>query len=98
MPGFNINEFQSQLVGGGARPSLFRVEIQNPVAPISNLKTPFMVQTAQIPESTLMLCKPITSVDKLNSREIELLLTGLYPLSMMKTFLSEMEWKNGLMQ
>jgi hypothetical protein len=53
MPGFNINEFQGALFGGGARPSLFRVEIQNPVAPISNLKTPFMVQSAQIPEATL---------------------------------------------
>ena len=53
MPGFNVNEFQSQLFFGGARPSLFRVEIQNPVAPISNFKTPFMVQSAQIPEATL---------------------------------------------
>jgi len=50
---FNITEFQSALFGGGARPSLFQVTIQNPVAPISNLKTPFMVQSAQIPESTL---------------------------------------------
>ena len=50
---FNINEFQAQLFGGGARPSQFMVTIQNPVAPISNLKTPFMVQTAQIPEATL---------------------------------------------
>ena len=53
MPGFNVNEFQSQLFFGGARPSQFMVTIQNPVAPISNLKTPFMVQTAQIPEATL---------------------------------------------
>lgn len=50
---FNITLFQSALFGGGARPSLFQVTIQNPVAPLSNLKTPFMVQSAQIPESTL---------------------------------------------
>jgi hypothetical protein len=54
MPGFNINEFQAALFGGGARPSQFMVMIQNPVASASTLdKTPFMVQTAQIPEATL---------------------------------------------
>ena len=54
MPGFNVNEFQAQLFGGGARPSQFMVMIQNPVASSTTLdKTPFMVQSAQIPEATL---------------------------------------------
>jgi len=50
---FNITEFQGALLGGGARSNLFEVTIQNPVAPLSNFKTTFMVQSAQIPESTL---------------------------------------------
>ena len=28
---FNVQEIRSQLVGGGARPSLFQVTLQNPV-------------------------------------------------------------------
>ena len=40
---FNINEFKSQLVGGGARSSLFQVQILNPVAPEADFKVPFMV-------------------------------------------------------
>lgn len=50
---FNINEMRSQLTGGGAKPSLFQVQITNPVTSIADLKVPFTVQTAQIPESTL---------------------------------------------
>jgi hypothetical protein len=50
---FNINEFKSQLVGGGARPTLFQVQITNPVTGIADLKVPFMVKTAALPASTL---------------------------------------------
>ena len=50
---FNITEFQGQLTGGGARPNLFQVTIDNPVDRGSFLKTSFMVQAAQIPEATL---------------------------------------------
>jgi hypothetical protein len=50
---FNINEFKSQLVGGGARPTLFQVQITNPIEPIADFKVPFMVKTAALPGSTL---------------------------------------------
>lgn len=50
---FNINEFKSQLVGGGARPSLFQVQITNPVLGIADFKVPFMVKTAALPASSL---------------------------------------------
>lgn len=50
---FNINEMRSQLVFGGARGNLFQVRIDNPANGTANFKTPFMVTTAQIPESTL---------------------------------------------
>lgn len=50
---FNINEMRSQLVGGGAKASLFQVQIQNPVNTLADLKVPFMVQAAQIPQSDL---------------------------------------------
>lgn len=50
---FNINEFKAQLVGGGARPTLFQVQITNPIVPIADIKVPFMVKAAALPESTL---------------------------------------------
>jgi hypothetical protein len=50
---FNINQFKSELVGGGARPTLFQVQITNPVAPGADFKVPFMVRAAGIPESTV---------------------------------------------
>jgi len=50
---FNINEIKSQLTFGGAKASLFQVQITNPVNGIADLKTPFMVQAAAIPEATL---------------------------------------------
>jgi hypothetical protein len=50
---FNINEFKSQLTGGGARPSLFQVQITNPVEPIADFKLPFMIKAAALPSSTL---------------------------------------------
>lgn len=50
---FNINEFKSQLVGGGARPTLFQVQITNPILPIADFKVPFMIKTAGLPASNL---------------------------------------------
>jgi hypothetical protein len=50
---FSINQFKSQLVGGGARPTLFQVQITNPILGIADFKIPFMVKTAAIPSSTL---------------------------------------------
>jgi len=50
---FNINEFKSQLVGGGARPTLFQVQITNPILPIADFKVPFMIKTAALPGSTV---------------------------------------------
>jgi hypothetical protein len=38
---------------GGARNSLFQVQIQNPANGVANIKVPFMVRAAQIPASTL---------------------------------------------
>jgi hypothetical protein len=50
---FNINEIKSQLTFGGAKASLFQVQITNPINGIADLKVPFMVQAAAIPEATL---------------------------------------------
>ena len=50
---FNINEIKSQLTFGGAKASLFQVSITNPINGVADLKTPFMVQAAQIPAATL---------------------------------------------
>ncbi len=49
---FAINQFKSQLVGGGARPTLFQVQITNPILDIFDFKVPFMVKTAALPAST----------------------------------------------
>lgn len=51
--GFSLNDFRSNLTYGGARPSLFRVEITNPVDGSADLKVPFMVKAASLPASTL---------------------------------------------
>ena len=50
---FNINEFKSQLTGGGARPTLFQVQITNPILANADFKLPFMVKTAALPASTV---------------------------------------------
>jgi hypothetical protein len=50
---FNINELRSQLVFGGAKASLFQVQIFNPATTVADLKTPFMVKATSIPASTL---------------------------------------------
>jgi hypothetical protein len=51
---FNIELMKAQLTAGGARPTLFQVNITNPINGIADLtKTPFMVRSTTIPESQL---------------------------------------------
>lgn len=50
---FNINDMRANLQFGGARPNKFQVQIQNPGNGIADPKTPFLVQAAQLPGSTL---------------------------------------------
>jgi hypothetical protein len=50
---FNINEFKSQLTGGGARSNLFQVQILNPVDSTADFKVPFMVSAAVLPASSI---------------------------------------------
>lgn len=50
---FNINQFKAELVGGGARPTLFQCQITNPINPSADIKIPFLIRAAGIPESTL---------------------------------------------
>jgi len=50
---FNVNEFAGALKGGGARPSLFQVQITNPINGAADAITPFMVKASNIPASTL---------------------------------------------
>lgn len=50
---FNINQFKSELVGGGARPTLFQCQITNPINNAADIKVPFMVRAGGIPESTV---------------------------------------------
>jgi hypothetical protein len=45
---FNVNEFRGALINGGARPSLFQVQILQ-----LGVDTRFMVQAAQIPASVV---------------------------------------------
>ena len=46
---FNVNEFRAQLTGGGARPSLFRVQITNPITAVADFKATFMIKAASLP-------------------------------------------------
>lgn len=49
----NITEFKGALTGDGARPNMFQVTIDNPVSPLGNFKTPFLVKVAEIPAATI---------------------------------------------
>lgn len=46
---FNINEMRANLKAGGARNTLFQVQINNPVAGRADLKMPFLIQAASLP-------------------------------------------------
>lgn len=50
---FSVNEIRSQLTLGGARNTLFQVQIQNPANGAADIKVPFMVRAAQLPASDL---------------------------------------------
>ncbi|MDA8977568.1 phage tail protein [bacterium] len=50
---FNVNDFSGALKGGGARSSLFQVQITNPINGVADQQVSFMVKAAQIPASTL---------------------------------------------
>lgn len=50
---FNINLFQGAMKLGGARNSLFQVNITNPVNSIADIEVPFMAKATNIPASTL---------------------------------------------
>jgi len=50
---FNVNEFAGALKAGGARPSLFQVQITNPINGVADAQVPFLCKAAQIPEATL---------------------------------------------
>jgi hypothetical protein len=50
---FNINDARAEMAFGGARPSLFQVQITNPVDPSGDLKLPFMCRSAQMPAFTV---------------------------------------------
>ena len=50
---FNVNLFQGALKFGGARPTLFQVNITNPVNSTGDVMVPFMAKATSIPESTL---------------------------------------------
>lgn len=50
---FNVNELRSQLTLGGAKPTLFQVQLANPVNSAGDLKLPFLCKSASLPASTL---------------------------------------------
>ena len=50
---FNVNLFQGALKFGGARPSLFQVNITNPVNATGDVMVPFMARATSIPQSEL---------------------------------------------
>lgn len=50
---FSVNEFSAALKDGGARNSLFQVQITNPINGSADIQVPFMCKAAQIPASTL---------------------------------------------
>jgi len=50
---FNVNEFSGALKSGGARNSLFQVNITNPINGVADVQVPFLCKAAQIPAATL---------------------------------------------
>jgi hypothetical protein len=50
---FNINDIRSNLSLGGARGNLFQVTFNNPANAVADIKVPFLVRAAQIPESSI---------------------------------------------
>jgi hypothetical protein len=50
---FNVNEIRANLIGDGARPSLFEVTMVNPASATGDALLRYMVRTAQIPASII---------------------------------------------
>ena len=50
---FNINEMRAGLALGGARPTLFRVELTNPVNNVADSIAPFLIRATSLPASTI---------------------------------------------
>lgn len=50
---FNINEFSGRLTGGGARPTLFKITMSNPVDPSANELIEFMCESTSMPGSSI---------------------------------------------
>jgi hypothetical protein len=50
---FNVNEIRANLIGDGARPSLFEVTMVNPASSSGDAVLSYMVRAAQIPQSTI---------------------------------------------
>lgn len=50
---FNITDIRAGLRLGGARPTLFQVEITNPVNNVSDFTVPFLVRATNLPASTI---------------------------------------------
>lgn len=50
---FNINEIRTGLAFGGARPTLFQVELTNPVNRDSDAIAPFLIRATNLPGSSI---------------------------------------------
>lgn len=50
---FNINDIRTGLGRGGARPTLFEVQITNPIDASADPVTPFLVRSTALPASTI---------------------------------------------
>ena len=49
----NINEFRARMKNGGARTSLFEVQLTNPINGIADLDVPIMCKAASLPGTTV---------------------------------------------
>jgi hypothetical protein len=50
---FNVNLFQGALKLGGARSTLFQVDIANPVNAVADIQVPLLCRAAQVPSSPI---------------------------------------------
>lgn len=94
---FNVNDMHAQLVGGGARPTLFEVELTNTNTALGlNLKnSKFMVHAASLPESTMALLNFHILAVRSNMQVTEHLRLGEFQYSMMKILQLSNLWKTG---
>ena len=92
-----ISQFKSQLIGGGARPNLFEVELTTLPAgiawPADNFR--YMCKAAQLPASVIANIDIPFRGRILKLLETELSNLGVSLLLMMKTLELERQWKSG---